>query len=169
MPADWPRSLAGRSLAHHDEEATMEEGSAPVPAEGILRAIELAATGIEVLAVAIIVIAIVVASAVYLSRIASRQVEVTTYKEYRHRVARALLLGLEVLVAADVIRTVALEPTLQNVLILALLVVVRTFLGWSLVVEIEQRWPWQPEEAQAPARDAAETWTPNDRHVEATI
>jgi hypothetical protein len=58
-------------------------------------------------------------------------------------------LGLEILVAADVIRTVALDPTLQNVLILGLLVLIRTFLGWSLVVEIEERWPWQPARVEA--------------------
>lgn len=45
--------------------------------------------------------------------------------------------------AADVIRTVAFEPTLQSVSILGLLVVIRTFLSWALVVEIEERWPWQ--------------------------
>jgi len=80
---------------------------------------------------------------VYSFRIISRRSDADTYAEYRHQVARALLLGLEILVAADVIRTVALEPTLNNVLILGLLVVIRTFLGWSLVVEIEERWPWQ--------------------------
>jgi uncharacterized membrane protein len=79
-----------------------------------------------------------------LSRIFSREANIDTYKNYRHGVARALLLGLEILVAADVIRTVALEPTLNNILMLGVLVVVRTFLGWSLVVEIEERWPWQP-------------------------
>jgi uncharacterized membrane protein len=47
------------------------------------------------------------------------------------------------LVAADVIRTVTLDPTMQNVLILAVLVLVRTFLSWSLVVEMKGRWPWQ--------------------------
>jgi hypothetical protein len=46
-------------------------------------------------------------------------------------------------VAADIIRAVALEPTLRNVLILGLLVIIRTFLSWGLVVEIEGRWPWQ--------------------------
>ena len=55
--------------------------------------------------------------------------------------------------AADVIRTVALEPTLQNVAILGLLVLIRMFLGWSLV-EIEQRWPWQPEVREAKAATA---------------
>jgi uncharacterized membrane protein len=54
-----------------------------------------------------------------------------------------LLLGLEFLVAGDVVRTVALEPTLNSVAVLGLLVVVRTFLSWSLAVEIERRWPWQ--------------------------
>jgi uncharacterized membrane protein len=59
-----------------------------------------------------------------------------------------LLLGLEFLVAADIIRTVALEPTMSNVLMLGLLVVVRTFLSWALVVEMDGRWPW----AQAATR-----------------
>jgi hypothetical protein len=57
---------------------------------------------------------------------------------------RSLLLGLEFLVAGDVVRTVALEPTLVNVGVLGLLVLIRTFLSWSLAVEIEGRWPWQP-------------------------
>ena len=67
------------------------------------------------------------------------------YTEYRHSLARTLMLGLELLVAADVVRTVALEPTLQSVSVLGLLVLIRIILGWSLVVEIEGRWPWQPE------------------------
>ena len=57
------------------------------------------------------------------------------------------MIGLEILVAADIIRTVALEPTLTNVAILGILVLVRTFLSWSLVVEIEGRWPWQAARA----------------------
>ena len=65
-----------------------------------------------------------------------------------HRVGRALLLGLEILVAADIIRTVVLEPTLANVLVLGLLVLIRTFLNWSLVLEIEERWPWQASQGR---------------------
>jgi uncharacterized membrane protein len=52
-----------------------------------------------------------------------------------------LLVGLELLVAADIIRTVALDPSLINVAILSALVLVRTFLGWTLTVEVEGRWP----------------------------
>ena len=112
--------------------------------------VEGAATGIELLAVVIIVAVILTATVVYLFRVIGRQADRNTYRNYRHTVARSLLLGLEILVAADVIRTVALEPTLRNILILGVLVVIRTFLGWSLVVEIEERWPWQPRtEAEA--------------------
>jgi uncharacterized membrane protein len=115
-----------------------------VPLEGMLYWVGYAATGIEVLAVAIIVIAILMATVSYLLKIAARQADRGTYNDYRHKVGRALLLGLEILVAADIIRTVVLEPTLVNVLVLGLLVLIRTFLSWALVLEIEERWPWQP-------------------------
>lgn len=62
---------------------------------------------------------------------------------FRKTLGRAILVGFELLVAADIIRTIAVEPTLQNVLVLALIVVIRTFLSMSLQVEIEGRWPWQ--------------------------
>jgi uncharacterized membrane protein len=103
-----------------------------------------AATGIELLAVAVIVLAIVFATVAYAAKILARQADHSTYTDFRHRVGRALLLGLEILVAADIIRTVVLEPTLSNVLVLGLLVLIRTFLSWALVLEIEERWPWQP-------------------------
>jgi uncharacterized membrane protein len=106
--------------------------------------VERSATGIELLAVAIIVATIVLGTLVYVIQILRRAADVATYRDYRHRIARALLLGLEILVAADIIRTVALQPSMQNVLVLGLLVLVRTFLSWGLVVEIEERWPWQP-------------------------
>jgi uncharacterized membrane protein len=104
-------------------------------------AIELAALSIEVLAVMIILIAIAHGT----GRFLLRHVE-GAYQQYKAQLVKALLLGLEFLVAADIVRTVALEPTLHNVGILALLVVVRTFLSWSLVVEIEGRWPWTADE-----------------------
>jgi uncharacterized membrane protein len=112
--------------------------------EGMLSWVEYAATGMELLAVAIIVVTIFAATVSYLSKIAARQANRATYNDYRHKVGRVLLLGLEILVAADIIRTVVLEPTLANVLVLGLLVLIRTFLSWALVLEIEERWPWQP-------------------------
>jgi len=69
------------------------------------------------------------------------------YDSHKHQIGRSLLLGLEFLVAGDVVRTVVLKHTLGNVAALGVLVLVRTFLAWSLTVEIEGRWPWQPRNA----------------------
>lgn len=105
--------------------------------------IELASLVIESLAIAIIVVAILYGLLLYVIDTFWRGRASAAYHEFKVRLGSALLLGLEILVAADIIRTVALEPTLDNVLVLGLLVVIRTFLSWSLVVEIEGRWPWQ--------------------------
>jgi uncharacterized membrane protein len=110
-------------------------------AQPIRTAIETSALGIELLAVAVIVIAIIFGTARFLLHV-QRHTE-GAYERYKIHLGKALLLGLEFLVAADIIRTVALEPTMQNVLMLGLLVIVRTFLSWALVVEMEGRWPWR--------------------------
>ncbi|MDR3687101.1 MAG: DUF1622 domain-containing protein [Coriobacteriia bacterium] len=68
------------------------------------------------------------------------------YTSMRSLFGRAVLLGLEILVAADLIRTVAVQPTLQNLTVLGMLVVIRTFLSWSLDVELEGVWPWRKRE-----------------------
>jgi uncharacterized membrane protein len=99
---------------------------------------------IEYLAVAIIVGMVAYSTVRYfVSLIRNRNAQGASYLEYKHTLGRALLLGLEILVAADVIRTVALEPTWDNIAALGLLVVVRTLLSWTLVVEIEGHWPWR--------------------------
>ena len=67
----------------------------------------------------------------------------SAYEVLRGRFGRSIVLGLEFLVAADLIRTVTVELTLTNLTSLALLVLIRTFLSFSLEVEIEGRWPWQ--------------------------
>jgi uncharacterized membrane protein len=109
-------------------------------------AIETSATAIELLAVGTIVIAIAYGTARFLFHVQQRTHG--AYERYKTHLGKSLLLGLEFLVAADIIRTVALEPTVPNVLMLGLLVVVRTFLSWALVVEMDGRWPW----AQAASR-----------------
>ena len=65
------------------------------------------------------------------------------YKALRSSLGRSILLGLELLVAADIINTVAIEPTLDSLAVLAGIVLIRTFLSFSLEVEIDGRWPWQ--------------------------
>jgi uncharacterized membrane protein len=102
--------------------------------------IEGASHSIESLAVLIIVVATAHGTVRFLMQTRAR-VE-GAYSRYKNQLGRALLLGLELLVAADIIETVTLERTMQSVLMLAVLVLVRTFLSWSLIVEIEGHWPW---------------------------
>ncbi len=113
--------------------------------------VEWSALGIEFLAISLIVAAIAIATLIFLYDMATRNEYGRAYYEtYKRRLGRALLLCLEILVAADIVRTVALDSTLQSVMSLGLLVIVRTFLSWSLIVEIEGRWPWQKVADHAP-------------------
>lgn len=108
--------------------------------------VEWCALGIELLAITIIVSAILAATGIYLYGMLSRAKYASShYEDYKRRLGRALLLCLEILVAADIIRTVALDSTFQSVMALGLLVVVRTFLSWSLILEVEGHWPWKVE------------------------
>jgi uncharacterized membrane protein len=107
---------------------------------------EFAAVGIEALAVAIMLGFILIGTARWLFH--TRAEIVGTYERYRVMLGRSLLIGLELLVAADIINSVAVETSLRSIATLGALVVVRTLLGWSITVEVEGRWPWQkgPEE-----------------------
>jgi uncharacterized membrane protein len=80
----------------------------------------------------------------------------SVYRSYRQLLGRSILLGLELLVAADIIRTVAVTPTFESVGVLAIIVLIRTFLSFSLELEITGRWPWQKQ----PAGSAASTASP---------
>jgi uncharacterized membrane protein len=97
----------------------------------------------DVAGVAVIVIGVIAATVVYAVRVARREPAGELYRGYRQTIGRAILLGLEILVAADIIRTVATTPTFRSVGVLAILVAVRTVLSMSLQVELEGRWPWQ--------------------------
>jgi len=120
--------------------------------ETVRIAIEWAALGIEMLGAVVIVAGVLrVAITRGTVRFLLKLDDPGAYESYKHQIGRSLLLGLEFLVAGDVVRTVALEPTLVNVAVLGLLVLVRTFLSWTLTVEIEGRWPWQPRPAALPS------------------
>ncbi len=99
--------------------------------------------------VAIIAIGTVAAAVGACVRVLRREPDV--YQRFRRQLGRTILLGLELLVAADIIRTVAVTPTLQSVAVLAGIVLIRTFLSFTLELEITGRWPWQ----KAPATAAA--------------
>jgi uncharacterized membrane protein len=75
----------------------------------------------------------------------------SVYRSYRQLLGRSILLGLELLVAADIIRTVAVTPTFESVGVLAIIVLIRTFLSFSLELEITGRWPWQKQSEGSPA------------------
>jgi uncharacterized membrane protein len=107
--------------------------------ESIRKLVEWSATGIEVATVLLLVLAMTFGTLRFLLRL---KTQTDAYSRYRLLLGKTLILTLEFLVAADIIRTVALEQTLENVAILGLLVVIRTFLSWSLSVEIEGHWPW---------------------------
>ena len=113
--------------------------------------IELIGTIIDITGVAAIVIGALAATVIALYGIAKRTGPV--YVPFRRSLGRSILLGLELLVAADIIKTVALTPTLQNVAVLGGIVLIRTFLSFSLELEITGRWPWQkaPDAAAEPA------------------
>ncbi len=112
--------------------------------------VELAALFIELLAVAIIVLSVAIGMAMYIRHMyMARRLVDERFEAFRRTIAKALLLGLELLVAADIVNTVVLAPTLENVAVLGLLVLIRIFLGWSLIVEMEGRWPWQPKREDA--------------------
>jgi uncharacterized membrane protein len=123
--------------------------------EQIREWIEIAAMGIEALAVAIMVCFIIIGTTRWVFHSANKIAG--GYERYRVVLGKTLLIGLELLVAADIIRTVALDLTLVNIGLLGVLVVVRTFLGWSIVVEIEGRWPWQKEKESEPVKGGKAT------------
>ena len=116
------------------------------------RAIENVGKAVDVVGVATIVIGIVIATIVLALR--HRQVD-DAFRKYRQGIGRAILLGLEFLVAADIIKTVAVDPTFAGAGVLAIIVVIRTFLSFTLELEISGRWPWQHEASSDPGRPPA--------------
>lgn len=103
---------------------------------------------IEMFGVLIVVVAAVVSTSLFVHRYFQGHISGTAYQDYRANLGRGILLGLEFLVAGDIIRTVALEPSLTNLAVLAGIVVIRTFLSFTLEVEITGRWPWQQGQSE---------------------
>ena len=100
---------------------------------------------IDSVGVAIIVVGAIAAAVIALRGLAARRVDV--YADFRRFLGRSILLGLELLVAADIIRTVAVTPTVRSVSVLAGIVLIRTFLSFSIELETTGRWPWEKKPA----------------------
>lgn len=120
--------------------------------------LEMIGVGIDVLGVCVICVGIVVAFWKYFQTRtqASSQHRIDPYRRLKIDIGLALLLGLEVLVAADIVKTVAVEPTFDSLGVLGLLVIIRTFLSWTLVLEIEGHWPWQSKQEDGAERATQE-------------
>lgn len=112
--------------------------------ESVKPLIEWMAIGVELLTVLIIVAASLFGTLRFLLRL--NQIGGDPYRQYKVHLGKMLILALEFLVAADIIRTVALDQSMTDILQLGLLVLIRTFLSWSLAVETEGRFPWQEGE-----------------------
>lgn len=139
---------------------TPESGSAPEsglePPTFVSSIAHAVAKGIETVGIGIIVIGAILASILFLREWARSEAFPTTYRRFRERLGQAILLGLEFFVAADIIGTVAVNPTFRNVGILGLIIAIRTFLSFALEVEIQGRWPWasRKDEEGRPASSA---------------
>jgi uncharacterized membrane protein len=111
-------------------------------------ALKLMTRAIEIGGIAIIVLGLLGATIAVVWQVLRGRSGSEAFSLYRSNLGRAILLGLEFLVAADIINTVAIDPTLQSLLILGGIVLIRTFLSFSLEVEIEGRWPWNRHKAE---------------------
>jgi len=103
---------------------------------------------IDAAGVLVIVAGAAIAFVVTVGRLSRHETDV--YRRFRQQLGQTILLGLELLVAGDIVRTVAASPSLTSVAVLAAIVLIRTFLSFSLEVEITGRWPWQKREITAP-------------------
>jgi uncharacterized membrane protein len=107
--------------------------------EVVLRVVQV----IEAVAVGILALGVAGVMIRALAQFVGRPDRTGIYREVRDGLGRVLLLGLEVLIAADIIATVALDLTLESAASLGLIVLIRTFLTWAIEVETDGRWPWQ--------------------------
>lgn len=110
--------------------------------------ISIAGYSIEAIGVVVVIIGTILSSIVFIRSF--RQLpEGVAYFTYRRQLGRSIILGLEFLVAGDIIRTVIVSATLESVAVLGVIVLIRTFLGWTLHVEVEGRWPWEQADKDA--------------------
>lgn len=104
----------------------------------------IAAAGyaIESAGVIVIIVGFVLASVAFIRCIRKTSLD-SAFTDFRRNLGRSILLGLEFLIAGDMIGTVVVSATLQNIAVLAIIILIRTFLGIALHLEVEGRWPWQ--------------------------
>ena len=115
--------------------------------------IPAAAHAVELAGVAVLLLGALLAVGAFATRLTRHVGFPAAYHGLRADLGRAILLGLELLVIADIIGTVAIEPTLENLGVLAVIVAIRTALSFALELEVSGRWPWQRVTAASPAEE----------------
>ena len=109
----------------------------------IKHTIELIVSAFELAGVAVLVVGVIIAFVRFGYFLIRFRDTSAAYRHLRLYLGRSIVVGLEILIAADIIRSVVIDPTFMSVGVLGLLVLVRTFLSWALEVEINGEWPWQ--------------------------
>lgn len=122
----------------------------------------LSSMALEALSFAVILLAVAIATVHFLVRVSKDGFE-TNYKAYRANLGRGILIGLELLIAADILKSVVLDPTVESMIVLGGIVIIRTFLSISLDVEINGHWPWET------TRLAQEVQAEDERKGEAQV
>ena len=149
-PADAPpvdQNLESHGADHCSGEVPRTGRSGPrITAMDLFQFIESVGKVMDAVGVAVIAGGALISMAVAATRL-GRKVEI--YRPLRRQLGASILLGLEFLVAADIIRTVAVTPELRSVLVLGAIVLIRTFLSYSLQLEVTGYWPWQGAKAKA--------------------
>ncbi len=107
---------------------------------------EWATRALELAGLVVIVVGAALSAVGALVHAVRRREAADAYHRLRLGIGRTILLGLELLIAADIIRTIAIAPTFENVASLGLIVLIRTFLSVSIEVELGGRWPWRARE-----------------------
>ncbi|WP_116473329.1 DUF1622 domain-containing protein [Zobellella maritima] len=108
--------------------------------------ISVAGYAIEAVGVLVVIVGSIISSVMFI-RTFRQLPEGAAYRTYRRQLGRSIILGLEFLIAGDIIRTVVVADTLENVAVLGMIILIRTFLGLTLHLEVEGRWPWQQDES----------------------
>ena len=119
----------------------------------VLQSLEMLARALEIVGASALVLGFVIATAQCFLR-SLRQGAIPAVNRYRRSLGRVVLIGLEILVAATIIKTITFESTVEGMSLLAIMVAIRTTLGWTMLLEMDGRWPWQKPRPDAARRSS---------------
>lgn len=110
--------------------------------ESVVRGLSVLIQLLELVGAAVLILGFILATKRWVQNIPRLGMR-SAIHSYRQALGRSILIGLEILVAATIIKTISVDPSLQSMTYLAIMVIIRTIIGWTTVLEINGRWPWQ--------------------------